>query len=147
MESLVNPNPDFWRGKNIFLTGHTGFKGAWLTVWLSKMGANVTGFSLKEPVSEPSLFTLTQEADIKTIYGDLRDVNAVKKAVEKSQPDVIIHMAAQSLVLPSYEKPIDTYATNVMGTLHLLEAARHCETVRAFLVVTSDKCYELALGL
>ena len=142
MKNLVNPNPDFWRGKKVFLTGNTGFKGAWMAIWLSKMGAQVTGFSLEEMVSQPSLFALVGNRTGKTIYGDLRDANAIAQAVAQSNPDIVIHMAAQSLVLPSYEDPIRTYATNVMGTLHLLEAVRQCETVRAFIVVTSDKCYE-----
>ncbi len=135
-------NPEFWLGRRVFLTGHTGFKGSWLSLWLQQMGAELTGFALK-PSTNPSLF---QAADIqsgmKSIIGDVRDLQAIQKAMNEAQPEVVIHMAAQPLVLYSYENPVETYATNVMGTVHLLESVRSCKTVKAVVNVTTDKCYE-----
>lgn len=135
-------NREFWKGKRIFLTGHTGFKGSWLTVWLTKLGAEVTGYALPPP-TDPSLFNLANVSNgINSVTGNVKDLQALQKAVKDFRPDIILHMAAQALVRKSYEEPVDTYATNVMGTVNILEAARHCDSVRVILNVTSDKCYE-----
>lgn len=135
--------PSFWQGKSVFLTGHTGFKGGWLSLWLSQLGANVTGYALTPPTS-PNLF---EEARVESvlarhIIGDIRDGAALKAALIAAQPDIVIHMAAQPLVRYSYDAPVETYETNVMGTVHLLEAVRAWGKAVATLVVTSDKCYE-----
>ncbi|MEM9594521.1 MAG: CDP-glucose 4,6-dehydratase [Acidobacteriota bacterium] len=132
----------FWRGRRVLVTGHTGFKGSWLCLWLRRLGAEVTGFAL-EPPSTPNLFEAADLAsDIDSIHGDVRDFEAVTGVFERSSPEIVLHLAAQSLVRPSYDDPVATYATNVMGTVHVLEAARRVPGVRALLVVTSDKCYE-----
>lgn len=132
----------FWRGKKVFLTGHTGFKGSWLSLWLQHQQADVTGFALAPP-TPINLFTAAQVADGMTdIRGDIRDFDALKSALQQHQPDILIHMAAQPLVRYSYSNPVETYATNVMGTVHVLEAARHCPNLRAIVNVTTDKCYE-----
>ena len=132
----------FWVGKVVLLTGHTGFKGSWLSLWLQSMGANVIGYALPPPTN-PSLFISANVAnDMTSIAGDMRDFPALLSVVEKYQPEIIIHMAAQSLVRHSYANPVETYSTNVMGTVHLLEAARQADSVRAIINVTSDKCYE-----
>jgi len=134
--------PEFWANKRVLLTGHTGFKGSWLTRWLTLMGAQVTGFALA-PDQTPSLFEL---ADLGSCcdhqLGDVRDLQRVTEVVEAARPEIAIHMAAQSLVRRSYREPVDTYAVNVMGTVHLLEALRQTGTARSVVVVTSDKCYE-----
>jgi CDP-glucose 4,6-dehydratase len=141
LEEMVM-NPDFWKGKRVFLTGHTGFKGSWLTLWLQFVGAVVTGFSL-EPDTEPSLFKLANVADgIESRIGDIRDLGLMLRAVKECRPEIVIHMAAQPLVRLSYKEPVETYATNVMGTVHLLEAVRQTEGVKAVVIVTSDKCYD-----
>lgn len=135
-------NPVFWQNKTVFLTGHTGFKGSWLSLWLTQLGTRVIGFSNGSP-TEPSLFQLADiERDLHSIQGDIRDFSCLQSAIQAAQPDIVIHMAAQSLVRPSYAQPVETFATNIMGTVHLLEAARHCDSVRVLLNVTSDKCYE-----
>ena len=135
-------DPSFWAGKNVLLTGHTGFKGSWLSLWLQSIGAKVTGYALPPPTN-PSLFTAARIADgMNSIEGDVRDIAALSKAFAKYQPEIVIHMAAQSLVRYSYANPIETYSTNVMGTVHVLEAARQVGSVRAIVNVTSDKCYE-----
>jgi CDP-glucose 4,6-dehydratase len=141
MESLVT-DPVFWRRKKVFLTGHTGFKGAWASLLLRHFGASVYGYAL--PPSHPSsLFVVAgAAADINQCLADIRDLGRLSAAMSEAQPDVIIHMAAQALVRPSYAEPVETFATNVMGTVHVLEAARHLPCVKAVLVVTSDKCYE-----
>ena len=124
MEGVV-VNPAFWKGKRVFMTGHTGFKGSWLSLWLQQLGAIVTGYSLAPPTS-PSLFEAAKVADgMVSLLGDIRDLSALKSAMQKAQPEIVIHMAAQSLVRLSYHQPVETYATNVMGTVHLLESARH----------------------
>ncbi len=135
--------PSFWKDRRVFLTGHTGFKGAWLSLWLAELGAKVSGFALA-PVSEPNLFELAGIADLLSanVIADVRELNALRQAVHNAGPEIVIHMAAQPLVRESYADPIGTYATNVMGTAHLLEAIRSLETVRAVIVVTTDKCYE-----
>ncbi len=135
-------DPAFWQGKSVFLTGHTGFKGSWLSLWLESMGARVTGYALAPP-TEPSLFVLAGVGrSVKSVIADIRDATGLRDALAGSAADVVIHMAAQSLVRESYADPVGTYATNVMGTVNLLEAARGVPTVRAVIVVTSDKCYE-----
>lgn len=136
-------NYSFWKNKTVLLTGHTGFKGAWLSLWLTQMGAKVHGLAL-DPPSQPNLFTLAQVgeklASDKRL--DLRNNEALAHWVHQVQPEIVFHLAAQSLVHYSYRFPIETYAVNVMGTAHLLEALRSCSSTRAVVVVTSDKCYE-----
>lgn len=131
----------FWRGRRVLLTGHTGFKGAWLSLWLEKLGAEVTGLSLA-PDTEPSLFALLAPfAAQASRIGDIRDRDGVARAVRDADPQIVIHMAAQPLVRRSYAEPVETYATNVMGTVHLLDALRGTENLQAVLVVTTDKVY------
>ncbi len=133
---------DSWCGRRVLLTGHTGFKGAWLGLWLEHLGAKVTGFAL-EPPTEPSLFALTAEGrELESVIGDVRYLAALEATFEQAAPEVVIHMAAQSLVRPSYNDPLGTYSTNVMGTANVLDIVRRRGDVRAVLVVTSDKCYE-----
>ncbi len=133
---------NFWQGKKVFITGHTGFKGSWLTQWLLLMGADVIGFSLAPPTT-PSLFeTLSLESQITHYQGDIRNLERLNIALKDSQPEILIHMAAQSLVQPSYQNPVETYSTNVMGTVNILEAARHTPSLKVVLNITSDKCYE-----
>ncbi len=133
----------FWKDKHVFITGHTGFKGGWLSLWLTSLGAKVTGYGLEQS-SEPNLFsTLGLNTVIEKSYiQDVRDLTRLKESVGKARPDILIHMAAQSLVRYSYKNPVETYATNVMGTVNVLESVREVDSVRATLVVTSDKCYE-----
>ncbi|MBU3637577.1 CDP-glucose 4,6-dehydratase [Polynucleobacter sp. es-MAR-4] len=134
---------NFWQGKTVFLTGHTGFKGSWLSLWLSSLGAKVCGYALA-PSTTPNLFTVLnlQDSLKYSQIADIRDLDALQKAVIKAQPDIVIHMAAQPLVRYSYTHPVETYATNVMGTLNLLESLRSIDSARATVVVTTDKCYE-----
>ena len=136
-------NPDFWRGKRVFLTGHTGFKGSWLSLWLQSLGVEVHGLALDPPTS-PNLFSVAQVASgmVSHTFGDICDFDNVQKVMQATKPEIVIHMAAQSLVRLSYAEPLRTYATNVMGTAHILEAARHTPSVKAIVVVTTDKCYE-----
>jgi CDP-glucose 4,6-dehydratase len=142
MEGVVMVSSNFWAGKRVFLTGHTGFKGSWLALWLERLGAEVTGYAL--PAStEPSLHGLaTGTSRVRSITGDIRDLARLKAAMGECRPDVVFHLAAQPLVRRSYVDPVETYSTNVMGTVHLLEAVRACDSVRSVVVVTSDKCYE-----
>lgn len=140
--ALEQVTPGFWRNKRVLVTGHTGFKGSWLCLWLQSMGAELKGIAL-EPPTEPALFHVARVAEgMQHCIADIRDEAAVKTAVDGFQPEIIIHMAAQPLVRLSYQQPVETYATNVMGTLHLLEAARHCPSVKAIVNITTDKCYE-----
>jgi CDP-glucose 4,6-dehydratase len=136
-------NHDFWRGKRVLLTGHTGFKGSWLSLWLQSLGSEVYGLAL-EPSTTPNLFEVARVAKgmAEHTIGDIRDLAVVKRAMQAAQPDVVIHMAAQPLVRLSYADPVETYATNVMGTVHLLESARSAPRVKAVVIVTTDKCYE-----
>lgn len=135
-------NESFWKSKRIFLTGHTGFKGSWLSIWLSSLGAKVRGYSL-EPNTTPSLF---HEANVASIIdsqiGDIRDKTLLQEKMLEFEPDIIIHMAAQPLVRYSYQSPLETYEINVMGTVKVFEAARNCSNLKAILNITSDKCYE-----
>lgn len=135
-------NPDFWHGKRVLLTGHTGFKGSWLSLWLQLMGAELRGLAL-EPPTTPSLFVEAKVAEgMISQIGDIRDYDTVLNAVAEFKPEIVIHMAAQPLVRYSYKNPIETYATNVMGTVHLFEAIRQTCTARVVVNVTTDKCYE-----
>ncbi|OQW86958.1 MAG: CDP-glucose 4,6-dehydratase [Rhodoferax ferrireducens] len=137
------PTPQFWRGKRVLLTGHTGFKGSWLSLWLQSLGVQVHGLALAPPTT-PNLFTVAQVASGMASHtiGDIRDLVTVQQAMQSAQPDIVIHMAAQPLVRLSYAEPVETYATNVMGTVHVLESARHTPSVKSIVVVTTDKCYE-----
>ncbi len=133
---------NFFHGKKVFITGHTGFKGSWLCLWLSRLGADVTGYAL-DPPTTPSLFELARVGElVESHIADVRDAAALADAVLQAQPEIVIHMAAQPLVRDSYKIPVETYAVNVMGTVHLLEAVRGCPSVKAVVNVTTDKCYE-----
>jgi CDP-glucose 4,6-dehydratase len=132
----------FWRGKRVLVTGHTGFKGAWLCLLLKELGAEVVGFARDIP-TQPALFELAHlDEDLRSIRGDVRNYEHVRTTVREAQPEIVIHMAAQSLVRRSYRDPLETFATNVMGTAHVLEAVRQTAGVQVAIVVTSDKCYE-----
>lgn len=144
LESVaMNIEASFWKGRRVLLTGHTGFKGAWLTIWLNKLGAIVYGYAL-DPPSQPALFSVANLGSLlaEDIRADIRDRTALLAAFERAKPEVVLHLAAQSLVRESYRKPVETYDINVMGTVNLLEAARHCPTTKAVVIVTTDKCYE-----
>jgi len=135
-------NPAFWHGKTVFVTGHTGFKGGWLSLWLHRLGARVTGYAL-EPPTQPNLFEVAGLArSIDSITGDVRDLRALRQSLLRAKPQFVFHLAAQALVRESYADPVDTYSTNVMGTVNVLEVVRAAESVRATVIVTSDKCYE-----
>ncbi|MEK7989613.1 MAG: CDP-glucose 4,6-dehydratase [Thiotrichaceae bacterium] len=134
--------PTFWQDKKVLVTGHTGFKGSWLSLWLRLLKADVTGYSLA-PLTHPNLFEAAHiEREIKSLIGDIRDFNHLQSAVLKARPQIIFHLAAQPLVRASYANPLETYSSNVMGTAHILEAARQCKSVKAVVIVTTDKCYE-----
>jgi CDP-glucose 4,6-dehydratase len=135
-------NGAFWRGKRVFLTGHTGFKGGWLSLWLQSLGAELCGYALA-PEGEHHLFGVARVGEaMQSVIGDIRALDGVRDAMAAFRPEIVIHMAAQPLVRLSYAEPVATYATNVMGTVHLLEAARQLDSVRCVVVVTTDKCYE-----
>lgn len=141
MLSGILPDTDFWRDKRVLLTGHTGFKGAWLALWLQRMGAHVTGLALA-PATQPALFDLAHVAQgMDSQLADIRNAAAVAACVHAAQPDVVLHLAAQALVRPGYAAPLDTFATNVMGTAHVLDALRGQPSVRVAVVVTTDKVY------
>jgi len=134
---------DFWQGKKVFLTGHTGFKGGWLSLWLQNLGAKVYGYALNPPTT-PNLFTVASVAEslVSSTIADIRDASSFESAMLSAQPDIVFHLAAQPLVRYSYAEPVETYATNVMGTVNLFEAVRKTPSVRAVINITTDKCYE-----
>ena len=135
-------NRDFWSGRRVFLTGHTGFKGSWLSLWLQALGADTSGYSLPPP-TDPNLFELGRvSSGMTSVVGDVRDFEFLKRTLAEKKPEIIIHLAAQSVVRYSYSHPLETYSTNVMGTANLLEAVRQLELSCAIVNVTSDKCYE-----
>jgi CDP-glucose 4,6-dehydratase len=135
-------NEVFWSGKRVFVTGHTGFKGSWLCLWLQQLGSNVTGYALKPP-THPNLFEVAEIGEgMSSILGDIRDSRKLLSEMQQAKPEIVIHMAAQPLVRRSYLEPSETYATNVMGTVNLLEGVRQTPSVRAVVNVTTDKCYE-----
>jgi CDP-glucose 4,6-dehydratase len=142
LESMdLNPlYNNIYLGTRVLVTGHTGFKGSWLCLWLVQMGAKVIGFSLP-PSSQPNHFEML-DIDMQSVYGDIRDIDALKKVIKENRPEIVFHLAAQALVRDSYKCPIDTYDTNVMGTLKVFEACRLSESVTAIVNITSDKCYE-----
>ncbi|MHB0866216.1 MAG: CDP-glucose 4,6-dehydratase [Thermoleophilia bacterium] len=139
----VEVNASFWQGKRVFITGHTGFKGGWLSLWLQFMGAEVHGYALSPPTT-PNLFTVAQveKGMANSEIADIRDADKLRHAMQTSRPEIVLHLAAQPLVRCSYEQPVETYAVNVMGTVHLLEAVRATPGVKAVVNVTTDKCYE-----
>ena len=139
VRTKLNNAADFWRDRRVLLTGHTGFKGAWLHLWLQGMGAEVTGFAL-EPAADPNLWDIVQGG--RSIIGDIRDTTKVAQVVADTRPHVVIHMAAQALVRESYRDPLGTYATNVMGTANVLQACREARELQCVVIVTSDKVYE-----
>lgn len=133
---------NYYKNKKVFLTGHTGFKGSWLALWLKHLGAEVVGYSL-EPNTKPSLFEVLQlDKQIKSVFGNILDRGNLEKTMTDFNPDIVFHLAAQPLVRLSYAEPVMTYETNVIGTLNVLEAARKCSNVKALVNVTTDKCYE-----
>jgi len=133
---------EFWKDKKVFITGHTGFKGSWLSIWLTEMGAVVKGYSFT-PQTKPSLFSVAGiEHLVESEFDDIRNYHALCNSIAEFSPDIVFHMAAQPLVRASYEKPLETYETNIMGTANLLEAVRQCSFVKAVVNVTTDKCYE-----
>lgn len=135
-------NPAFWHGKRVFLTGHTGFKGSWLSLWLQSLGVDLVGYALAPP-TQPSLFDVAEVGQgMRSVIGDIRDLARLQAVLAEHRPEIVIHMAAQPLVRHSYQNPVETYATNVMGTVHLLEAVRHTPGVKAVVNITTDKCYE-----
>lgn len=134
--------PDFWKNKKVFLTGHTGFKGSWMSLWLLKMGAQLTGFSNGYPTEPSMMKDIGLEKEFKSLNGDIRNPEQIENAILECNPDILIHMAAQPLVRYSYQAPIETYMTNVMGLVNVFEACRKTKNLRAILNVTSDKCYE-----
>jgi len=141
MENLV-VNSEFWKNKKVLVSGHTGFKGSWLSLWLQDMGAQVIGVSL-EPPTNPSLYQQARVAEgMDSLRADIRDLDKIKNIFNQYKPEVIFHLAAQSLVRYSYREPVETYQTNVMGTLNVLEAIRSIDSVRAAIMITTDKCYE-----
>ena len=136
------PDKNFWDGKNVFISGHSGFKGGWLSLWLKELGANVTGYSL-EPNTKPSFYNACDIGSVtNSIFGNILDYKKLESSINKFKPEIIIHMAAQALVLESYKNPLNTYETNIIGTLNILEIIRNKSYVKVFINVTSDKCYE-----
>jgi len=142
MEGVVTPSASFWRGRRVLITGHTGFKGSWLWQWLGMLGADLAGYALP-PDTEPSLFQLAGlQDDARSRFGDIRDRLKLQALVSDAEPEIVFHMAAQSLVQRSYREPAATFETNVMGTAYVLDAIRSAPSVRSALIVTSDKCYQ-----
>ena len=142
MEKLVDKLKKFYKGKNILVTGHTGFKGSWLSIFLNILGANVIGYSLNPP-TDPSLFELAKiDKILKSYYGDIKDIKRLKEVMDEHKPHIVFHMAAQPLVIDSYRDPLNTYETNVLGTLNVLEVIRITDYVKSFVNVTTDKVYK-----
>lgn len=134
--------PEFWKGKRVFVTGHTGFKGSWLSLWLQSMGAELTGYALA-PEQETNMFSMAHVADgMHSVIGDIRDLEGLCSAMTDARPEIVLHLAAQPLVVRSFIDPVETYSTNVMGTVHVLEVVRNTPSVRAVVAITTDKCYE-----
>lgn len=139
---MALPDSAFWKGKRVVLTGHSGFKGAWLTIWLHRLGAEVTGISLP-PITNPDLFSLSKVDQLCTShFCDIRDQQLIAKRIDAAQPDIVFHLAAQALVRASYRDPLETFSTNVMGTAHVLDALRHLDNTRVAVIVTTDKVYQ-----
>src|SRR5580698_4249722 len=139
MENVVTP--DFWSGKRVFITGHTGFKGSWLSFLLAGLGAKVAGYALP-PATDPNLFELLDVKDCVALqFGDVRDLSGLRNAMTAADPQIVFHLAAQALVREGYAEPVTTFETNVIGTVNTLEAARHLSGLRSLVVITSDKCY------
>jgi len=132
---------DFWRNRRVFITGHTGFKGSWLTLWLSLLGAEVKGYALKPKTNDDHFVVAKIGRLCRSVISDIRSLDKLEKEIKEFKPELVFHLAAQPLVRQSYRKPIQTYSTNIMGTINILEAIRKCESVRCFINVTSDKCY------
>lgn len=142
MTSKFLPTQEFWSGKRVFLTGHTGFKGGWLALWLRRLGATVRGYSL-EPATTPCFFNQVGGNRLfESISGDIREREVVKRSVHSFAPDVVLHLAAQALVIDSYKSPFETFEINALGTASLLEACRDCQSIKAIVAVSTDKCYE-----
>ncbi len=142
MAAMDALSSSFWRGKRVLLTGHTGFKGSWLALWLQQLGAELTGFALEQPKPE-ALFHRARVADgMRSLIVDLRDLDGVRRVVRESRPEIVLHLAAQPLVGAAFHDPLETYAVNVMGTAHLLDALRQTGTARVIEVITTDKCYD-----
>ena len=140
--SLENLFSGIFKNKTVLVTGHTGFQGTWLSLWLKSLGSNVIGYAL-EPPTQPSLFkTLSLERDIKHIIGDLRDKEKLSSIISQNQPEIIFHLGAQALVRKSYAEPLETLETNIIGTANLLEAVRYCPSTKVVVIMTSDKCYD-----
>jgi CDP-glucose 4,6-dehydratase len=141
-DPLISRDLSFYRGKKVFLTGHTGFKGGWLASWLDRLGAQVHGFSLA-PGTSPNFFDSVGLVDrVENEFGDVCDLNILKASIQRFEPDMVFHLAAQPLVRLSYQEPVETFETNVMGTVKVLEAVRSCQSVKACVMITSDKCYQ-----
>jgi len=139
---IATPHKSFWIGKKVFVTGHTGFKGSWLCMFLNHLGANVVGYAL-EPNTQPALYNLCSvDSIVNSTIGDVRDLEKLQRTITEANPDIVIHMAAQPLVRLSYEIPVETFSVNVMGTVNVLEAVRYCPSVKAIINVTTDKCYD-----
>ncbi len=139
---MNSPFDDFYFGKKVLITGHTGFKGSWLAVWLKHLGAEVIGYAL-DPPTDPSIYELCHVPDfITSIFGDVRDLDHLNSVIQQEEPEIVFHLAAQSLVKRSYKEPVETYSTNIMGTAHLLEAVRRSPSVKAAVIISSDKCYK-----
>ena len=147
MENMVSPAANPWHGRRVFLTGHTGFKGSWLALWLASRGARVRGYAL-DPITQPNLFTAASGANVlEDLRGDICNLPRLQSSIIEFQPEVIFHLAAQPLVRRSYVDPLGTYATNVLGTANVLECVRKAPTVRAVVCITTDKCYQPAASL
>lgn len=139
---FMGGHSNFWQGKRVYLTGHTGFKGSWLSLWLQSMEAEIKGYALNPP-TETNLFTVAKVGEqMESEIGDIRDLESLTKSMTAFNPDIVIHLAAQPLVRYSYQAPVETYSTNVMGTVNILEAARQCSNLKAIVNITTDKCYE-----